>query len=188
MSKKIAMIAVLLTLVVTLVSNPASADIIIMTAGDRPFLYEGRSYVPLKSTANFLGAPLRWNSAKKQTVISYNRQELALTPGNISALFKGQPVELSSPPVVVAGRTYVTTETFRKFYNIPVEWDKARSEVRIKGPGGWGSIKANSRPPWHGGPPPWAPAWGERRKQDARNHQSPANQEHRKDDNKQKGQ
>ncbi|MHB9131212.1 MAG: stalk domain-containing protein [Armatimonadota bacterium] len=189
MSKRIIQIAVMLSMLVSFTSISMGADnVIIDTSGTRPFLYGGHSYVPLKSTASFLGAPLRWDTAKRQAVITYNGQDLALTPSNVNALFQGQPVVLSSPPVVVGGVTYVPTETFKKFYNVPVAWDKVKSEVQINGPQGRGTMKVSSRPPWHGGPPPWAPAWGERRKhQGLRNPLTPGNREHYKDAGKQKG-
>lgn len=168
MSKRIVLtlIPVILAMVVGLAGMPASAaDATINTTGTTPFLYAGQSYLPLRSVATFLGAPLRWDAEKGQAVLSYNGDDLALTPGNVNALFKGQPVALTSPPVVVGGNTYLPTAALKQCYNVPAAWDKARSEVKIKGPSGWGTVRVNNRPPWHGGPPPWAPAWGARRKQ-----------------------
>lgn len=163
MSNRTVLMSVWLTMMVSLAALTAStANVVIDTSGTTPFVYEGRSYVPLKSTASFLGAPLRWDAEKGQAVITYEDQDLALTPNSRKALHAGRPVVLPSPPVVVDGVTYVPAEAFTKFFNVPVEWDRSTSEVKIKGPSGWGTMKANSRPSWHGGPPPWAPAWGRR--------------------------
>ena len=152
-------------------SLSASADnITIDTSGTTAFLYGGRSYVPLNSTASFLGAPLRWDAAKNQAVITYQGQELTLTPNSRKALFGGQPAVLQVPPVVANGRLFVPTEAFRRFYGVPVEWDGAKKEVKIKGASGWGTMTAAGRPPWHGGPPPWAPAWGRRAHTASGNH------------------
>ena len=189
MSKRIILMSVFLMTVVSFAYMPAGAATIDMS-GVTPFLYEGLSYLPLQSTASFLGVPVRWDSATGQAIITYGGQDLALTPGNANALFKGQPVVLTSPPVVVDGRTYVPADTLKKYYNVPVEWDKAKSEVRIKGPSGWGTAKVSSRPPWHGGPPPWAPAWGERGKQGVHDSLRPGNQGNQgqhKDELNQKG-
>ena len=161
MSKRIVLISILLTMVVSLAGVSAVAATF-YTSGGTPFVYQGRTYVPVKSTASFLGAPLRWDAEKGQTVITYKGEDLVLTPNSRKALFAGKPVTLPSPPVVVRGVTYVPTEAFRKYYNVPVAWDGAKSEVKIKGPNGWRTMKASSRSPWHGGPPPWAPAWGQR--------------------------
>ena len=140
----------------------AADSVTIDTSGATPFLYEGRSYIPLKSVASFLGAPLRWDSAKNQAVITYLGQELALTPNSFNALFGGQPTVLQEAPVIANGRVFVPAEAFRRFYNVPVEWDGANKEVKINGASGWGTMRVEGRPPWHGGPPPWAPAWGKR--------------------------
>lgn len=146
-----------MTMLVSLAGMSASAMDLSWLA---PFLYEGSSYVPLKSTANFLGAPLRWDAENGQAVITYNGEDFVLTPNSPKAVYAGQAVVLSSPPVVLNGVTYVPIETFKKYYGVPVTWDGAKSEVKIKGASGWRTMKASSRPPWHGGPPPWAPAWG----------------------------
>jgi len=159
MSKRIVLMSVLLTMALGLAGMSAGAATI-DTSGATAFVYEGLSYLPLKSTASFLGAPLRWDAEKGQAVITYRGEDLALTPGNARALFRGEPVVLPSPPVVVDGVTYVPAAAFKKYYNVPVEWDRAKSEVKIKGPSGWSTVKASSRAPWHGGPPPWAKAWG----------------------------
>lgn len=161
MSKRTVLMSVLLTMVVSLAGMSAVAATI-YTSGATPFVYQGRSYVPLKSTADFLGAPVRWDAEKRQAVMTYRGEDLSLTPNNRNALLAGRPVVLSSAPVVVRGVTYVPADALRKHYNIPVTWDHNRSEVSIKGPNGWRRMKASSRSPWHGGPPPWAPAWGQR--------------------------
>lgn len=160
MSKRIVLISVLLTMLISLAGMPASASI--DTSAITSFLYEGSSYVPLKSTAEFLGAPLRWDADKGEAIITYKGQDLALTPNSRRAYYAGQPVELATPSVVVDGVTYVPINTFKRFYNVPVTWDRTRSEVTIDGPSGRRTMRSSSRTPWHGGPPPWAPAWGRR--------------------------
>lgn len=183
MIKQILLPAMIMIIVIFAGISAGADNVPINTPGTAPFLYQGQSYLPLRDVANFLGAPLRWDAEKGQAVLTYHEQELALTPNNARALFKGQPVVLTSPPVVVGGNTYLPTTALKQLYNVPVAWDKATSEVKIKGPNGWGTIKMNNRPPWHGGPPPWAPAVGERRKQ----HGAPGHQVQHNDEGKQKG-
>lgn len=182
MFKRVIVMNALLMLAAILVCIPAYAEyVVIDTAGTSPFMYENRSYVPLKKVAGFLGASLMWDSAKSQAVVNYKGQNLALTSNNTNAVYRGQSVALSSPPVVINGRMYVPVDTFKNYYNTPVEWDRERSEMRIMGPSGWGTVKVQNRPPWHGGPPPWAPAWGHR------GHKGSDNQGQYKGESKQKG-
>lgn len=99
MSKIIFLMSVLLTMVVSLAGMSAGADnVIIDTFGATPFLYEALSYIPLNSTASFLGAPLRWDAERGQAVITYKGEDLVLTPNSLEALLAGQPVVLPSPP------------------------------------------------------------------------------------------
>jgi len=160
MGKRIVLFAVL-TMGIGFASIPSVAGNVINDILGA-FLAGDTSYVPLKSTASVLDAQLRWDAVKGQAVLTYDGQDLALTPNNVNALLKGQPVVLSSPPVVVNGVTYIPASALKKFYNVPVVWDGTKSEMKIQGPNGWKTIKVKSRPPWHGGPPPWAPAWGRR--------------------------
>jgi len=149
MGKRMVLMAVLLTMVVSFAGMPAGADDVTMidTSGTTPFLYEGLSYLPLRSVASFLGAQLQWNAAKGQAVVTYQGKELALTPGNVSALFAGQPVVLAAAPVLASGTTYIPADALRRTYGVPVVWDQARSQVRIKGPTGWGAVTVSRRPP-----------------------------------------
>lgn len=165
MSKRIFLLSVLLGLAYL----PASADkvIVINTPGSAPFVYQGYTYMPVQSVTKFLGADLGWDPNVGRAVINYKGQQFALTPGKANASFAGRSVVLASPPVVVNGRTYVSTEVFKEYYKVPMQWDKSTSQVRILGPNGWGTTTVRDRAPWGDGPPPWAPAWGKRAKSGA---------------------
>ena len=92
-------------------------------------------------------------------VVNYNGQEFALTPGSRNALFDGQPVVLSAAPGVANGRVFLPTEALKRFYGVPVVWDRGRSQVRIKGLSGWGAVTVSRRSPpgWqHGRKIGWA--------------------------------
>ena len=159
MGRRMVLMSVLLTMMVSLAGISASADndVTIDTSGATPFVHEGRSYIPLKGAASFLGASLLWDSAQNRAVMAYDGKELALTPGSRSALFEGRPVVLSAAPLVGGGRLFVPTDALRRTYGVPVEWDQARSRVRIKGPTGWGAVTVSRRPPgWvHGRKTGW---------------------------------
>jgi hypothetical protein len=149
MGKRMVLMAVLLTMLVSFAGMSVGADDVTMidTSGATPFVYESRSYIPLRSVASFLGAQLQWDVAEGQAVVTYQGQELALTPASRNALFEGQPVVLSAAPVIGGGRLFVPTDALRRTYGVPVEWDQARSQVRIKGPTGWGAVTVSRRPP-----------------------------------------
>jgi len=155
MSKRTALMAVLLAMVVSFAGMPAGADdvTVIDTSGTTPFLYGGNSYIPLTSAASFLGAQMQWDAAKGRTVFTHQGKELVLTPGSRNAWSEGRPVVLTAAPVVANGRTYIPTWALKRLYDVPVVWDQARSRVRIKGPTGWGVVTVSRRPPpgWYHG-------------------------------------
>lgn len=161
MGKRIVLAAVLLTMVVACAGTPAVADDVTMidTYGTTPFLYGGNSYLPLTSAASFLGAQLQWDAASNRAVVTYNGRELALKPGSSNAWFEGQSVVLPAAPVLVNGRTYVPTSAFSRFYGVPVAWDQAKSQMKMKGSSGWGVVTVRRGPPpgWsHGRKTGWA--------------------------------
>jgi hypothetical protein len=143
--------------------RPASADVVNTTVvGASPFVYGGYAYVPLKSVTDFLGAALLWDSLKGRAVITYGGKELGLVIGSPSAYYLGRPVELPAAPVIVGGRVLVPASALNTYLGVPIVWDRHDFKVKIKGRKGWGVFVVERRPSWHGGPPPWAPAWGVR--------------------------
>lgn len=162
MKKRIVLISALMTLVLSSPWMSVKANSAIDMNTIMPFLYQGLSYLPLGGVADFIGAPLQWDAANNSATMNYQGEDLVLTPNSLDAMFAGQPVKLVSPPVVVNGVTYVPASVLKQYYDIPVSWDKNKSEVTIQGQNGWKKMKTATRPPWHSGPPPWAPAWGVR--------------------------
>lgn len=159
MCKRTVLMAALLAMVVSFVGIPACAADVTMidTSGTTPFLYGGNSYIPLTSATSFLGAQMQWDAAKGRTVFTHQGKELILTPGSRDAWFEGRPVVLAAAPVVVSGRTYIPSWALKRFYDVPVVWDQARSQVRMMGRTGWGAMTVSPRPPgWvHGRKTGW---------------------------------
>lgn len=170
MKMRIMLSALMLTTLLGLMSISRPAIALDALAGATSFLASGYSYLPLQKVASFLGADLSWDVVKSQAVMNYQGKNLVLTPNNLTAMFDGNQLALPTPPVVVNGRTYVPAVTLKKTYGVPIEWDSANSQMSVKGPNGWSKVDVKRRPPWHGGPPPWAPAWGARSKKDVKIH------------------
>ncbi len=95
MSKRMILISALLV-AVSFACMPVNAgDVNINTSGATPFVYNGHTYLHLQSVGSFLGAPVRWDAAKSQSVMTYNGRDFALTPGSTNAWFNNEPVQLS---------------------------------------------------------------------------------------------
>ena len=145
--------------------------VVIRDYGVSPFLYGGYSYIPLKSATDFLGAALLWDSLHNRATVTYNGRKLGLVVGSTTAYYGGRAVALPVPPVMVREQLCVPAAAFDQYLGVPVEWDDADDRVLIQGPPGWGYYHVAPAPPVEvvraigGGPPPWAPAHGRRRKE-----------------------
>jgi hypothetical protein len=146
---------------------------VIQNYGVSPFLYGGYSYIPLKSTADFLGAALLWDSLHNRATVTYNGRELGLVIGSTTAYYGGRVVSLPAPPMMVREQVVVPAVVLDRYLGVPVEWDDQDDRVLIQGRPGWGYYPVLREPPvevirvGHGRPPPWAPAHGRRRKEAA---------------------
>ncbi len=148
--------------------------VVINNYGVSPFVYGGYSYVPLKSATDFLGAALLWDSLKHQATVTYNGRKLGLVVGSPTAYYGGRAVALPVAPVMVGGQMLVPVNAFDHYLGVPTRWDERESRVIMRGRPGWGYYQVLPQPPVeavygieHGGPPPWAPAHGWRRKHQA---------------------
>jgi len=143
---------------------------VINNYGVTPFVYGGYSYVPLKSTADYLGAGLLWDSLHDRATLTYRGHELGLVIGNTTAYYMGRPVVLPVPPILVEGQCLVPVTVFDRYFDVPVRSEPDYDRVLILGPPGWGYYRVAPYAPQHVvtiiqgyGPPPWAPAHGYRR-------------------------
>ena len=148
--------------------------VVINNYGVSPFIYGGYSYIPLKSATDFLGAALLWDSLKHQATVTYNGRKLGLVVGSPTAYYGGRAVALPVAPVMVGGQMLVPVNAFDHYLGVPVRWDEREDRVMMRGQPGWGYYQVMPQPPVeavygieHGGPPPWAPAHGWRRKHQA---------------------
>lgn len=136
-------------------------DKVIVSSGLSPFVHNGRTFVSVRDVSPFLGVQTRWDKPKRQVVLQRREQVLVLTPSSRSALIDGRNVQLAAAPVIVNGQVFVPVTALQQFSGLQVRPSGVRDRLSILGQDGWGTIVVK-RPPWHGGPPPWAPAWGRR--------------------------
>jgi hypothetical protein len=169
MKLKIALfLAVLMACVVA--SGAAADKVVIANHGVAPFVYGGYSYIPLKSTADFLGAALLWDSLHNRATVTYSGHQLGLVVGSTNAYYGGRTVVLPAAPVIVKGQLLVPAVAFSRYLGVPVRWHKDKHELELEGRPGWGYYPVLPSPPPYAlavikrhGPPPWAPAHGYRR-------------------------
>ena len=159
-------------LVAAVAATGVAADrVVINNYGVTPFVYGGYSYIPLKSTADFLGAALLWDSLRDRATITYGGHQLGLVVGSTTAYYGGRTVVLPAAPVMVRDHVLVPTAVFSRYLEVPVRWHEDDNELEMEGRPGWGYYRVLPYPPPYAvtvieshGPPPWAPAHGYRRR------------------------
>jgi hypothetical protein len=169
--------ALVAALLCALVAPYAGADehvVVIESYGAPTFLYGGYSYVPLKSTADFVGAALLWDSLKDRGTLTYNGREVGLVIDSPDVRYGGRTVAMPVAPVVVDDRVFVPALVFDRYLGVPLRWDHPKHRLMMRGPHGWGYYQVAPAPPppviaviERHGPPPWAPAHGRRRHEPA---------------------
>jgi hypothetical protein len=145
-------------LVAIAASGAAAGDpTAISTNGLTPFMYHGYAYVPLKGTADFLGASLWSDSAHNRTTVRLNGRTMTLVVGSITATYLGQPVILPEPPMLIDGQVLVPAIVFNWYLRVPLRWDKPHNRVLFRGPQGWGYFRLLTYIPPHTVPVLWTP-------------------------------
>jgi hypothetical protein len=88
--------AVLATVLIGVTVGPAAAQGRIRSSGVRPFVYDNRAYVPVKSTCDYLGAGLTWDPYANSATVVYRNRNLTLVVGTTSAYYNDEPVVLAA--------------------------------------------------------------------------------------------
>lgn len=70
---------------------------IIDTGNDKPFIYNGRTYVPTRYVAEGLGATVKWNESSNMVEIDSNIQEIVPTPTPTPTTTPTKPVVIQNP-------------------------------------------------------------------------------------------
>ncbi len=119
----------------------------INSEGVQCFAYEGYAYVPLRNTADFIGASVSWDTYHNQATVVYNDNSLLLTIGSTNCYYLGRPARLAVPPISVGGQLMVPATMFDDFFFVDVAWQPDQNQVFILGPSGWGYYYVDPTPP-----------------------------------------
>lgn len=96
-----------------------------------PFVHNGRTFVPLRSIFEALGATIDWNATTRTVTATKNDVTVKLTLGSNVAYRNDAPVELDAAPMVRDDRSYVPVRFIAESFNTPVKWDGATKTVRL---------------------------------------------------------
>jgi hypothetical protein len=139
--------AVLAAVLIGVAVGQAAAQGRIRSSGVRPFIYDHRAYVPVRSTCDYLGAGFTWDPYANSATVVYHNRNLTLVVGTTSAYYNDQPVVLTAPVVVVRDQLYCPAAAFGHYLSVPMRWDPRRHRASFQGRPGWGYYDVDPRTP-----------------------------------------
>ncbi len=95
------------TVILTIGSKEAFSSGKVVQLQAAPYLWDGVTMVPMRFICEALGAKVDYNAADKAIKISLGKQVVELVLGNHNALVNGKIKELTKPPVIKGGVTFI---------------------------------------------------------------------------------
>jgi len=96
-----------------------------------PFVYNGRTMVPVRLIAEAFGAQIDYASVTREITIRLGETVIQLQTGNSKAMINGKEVKLDVPPMVRSGRTFVPLRFISEAFGANVSFDNATRTITI---------------------------------------------------------
>ncbi len=100
-----------------------------------PYIYNGRSMVPLRFAAECLGAKVNWQQSMKKVVINTPEKSVELlvspNPGINQAIVNGEKVPLDTSAVIISGRVMVPVRFISETLGLTVDWHTNERMIEI---------------------------------------------------------
>lgn len=98
-----------------------------------PFILGERTYVPIRTTAEQLGAKVKWNSTENSVEIRYNNKTVKFFIGQEYYLVNGQENTLDAAPFIspADGRTYLPLRYLAEGIGFQIQADTAEGIVYV---------------------------------------------------------
>lgn len=96
-----------------------------------PFIYQGRTMVPIGVITQNLGAQLTWYSEDQHARILTDKHIVEIWVGNNRAVKDGSIVAVQVPPMIVGNRTFVPLSFIGQSIDADVVWDGLSRTVYV---------------------------------------------------------
>ncbi len=90
----------------------------------KPFLFEDKTFVPLRFVSEQLGAEVKWEDSEKKVSISLDETALDLWIDKKEMYVNGSMTGTDTAPILRDGRTYVPLRLVSETLNKTVTWDE----------------------------------------------------------------
>ncbi|MBD2864249.1 copper amine oxidase N-terminal domain-containing protein [Paenibacillus oceani] len=99
----------------------------------RPEVIDGATYVPLRAIAESLGADIGWDPDSAEVTIRKGKT-VRIAIGSAEASIGGKRTELSHPPLLLDGTTFVPLRFIGEALGEKVIWEEATRTIQIASP------------------------------------------------------
>lgn len=90
----------------------------------KPKLFNGETYVPLRTVLQSLGWKLSWNGTERTVTCVKAENKIFLKIGNVNGSINNRPVVLDRPPLLFNGLTYVQNRFIAQQFGVNVVWNR----------------------------------------------------------------
>lgn len=102
-------------------------------SGADPVLKDGTMWVPLRTTAQALGASADWESSNQVAILNHGGNLVTIKAGDASIDVNGSPLQLQAAPYVENGQTWVPVRFFADALGLNLNVDTDSKSVDISG-------------------------------------------------------
>lgn len=120
-----------LKVVLTLGQNQAQVGEKGVALDQAPYLYQGRTMVPLRFVLEAFGGQVRWDKATQRIHLTLEGETIILYPGQKQAVVEGKRVALDVPPQITQGRTFVPLRFVSETLGAQVHYHQATKTVTV---------------------------------------------------------
>lgn len=106
-------------------------DDTIVTSDVEPFAENGRTFVPVRSVFEKLGAEVSWTDSTKQVTIKTLDTRIVLTLNSTIAYVNSVPYSLDVAPIIKESRTFIPLRFVTEKLGYSVKWIQEDNSVRI---------------------------------------------------------
>lgn len=99
-----------------------------------PTIVEGRTLVPFRALAEALGTAVTWHESTRTVEAEGYGTRVRLTIGDPIMWVDGTPLELSVPPMILDGRTFIPLRAFGTAFGARVDWHNESRTVIVESP------------------------------------------------------
>lgn len=96
-----------------------------------PYLYQGRTMVPLRFVSEAFGGRVSWNGSTQSVKLTFGDEEILLDLGQKKAVVNGKQLTLDVPPQLHEGRTFVPLRFIAEALGAKVNYQQATGTITI---------------------------------------------------------